>query len=112
MTGRCGGATSTLDLPVCWKVKARRDEMRRVPRVRIGELAERAGISAKAICYYEQIGVLAPPTRTPSGSRDDDHTALGRLALVHAAQAVGYSLVLGGLTLVWSGWRCWPRGWR
>jgi MerR family transcriptional regulator, copper efflux regulator len=92
MTGRCGGATSTLDLPVRWKVKACRDELRKVPAVRIGELAERAGISAKAIRYYEQIGVLTPPTRTPSGYRDYDHATLGRLAFVRAAQAVGLTL--------------------
>jgi MerR family transcriptional regulator, copper efflux regulator len=92
MTGRCGGPASTLDLPVCWKVKACRDEVRKVPAVRIGELAERAGISAKAIRYYEQIGVLTPPTRTPSGYRDYDHAALGRLAFVRAAQAVGLTL--------------------
>jgi DNA-binding transcriptional MerR regulator len=92
MTGQCGGATSTLDLPVYWKVKACRDELRKVPAVRIGELAERAGISAKAIRYYEQIGVLTPPTRTPSGYRDYDHAALGRLEFVRAAQAVGLTL--------------------
>jgi MerR family copper efflux transcriptional regulator len=60
--------------------------------VRIGELAERAGISAKAIRYYEQIGVLAPPARTPSGYRDYDHATLGRLGFVRAAQAVGLTL--------------------
>jgi MerR family copper efflux transcriptional regulator len=60
--------------------------------VRIGELAERAGISAKAIRYYEQIGVLTPPTRTPSGYRDYGHADLGRLAFVRAAQAVGLTL--------------------
>jgi MerR family transcriptional regulator, copper efflux regulator len=63
-----------------------------VPRVRIGELAERAGISAKAIRYYEQIGVLAPPARTASGYRDYGHAALGRLEFVRAAQAVGLTL--------------------
>jgi MerR family transcriptional regulator, copper efflux regulator len=63
-----------------------------VPAVRIGELAERAGISAKAIRYYEQIGVLTPPTRTRSGYRDYDHATLGRLAFVRAAQAVGLTL--------------------
>ncbi len=61
-------------------------------RVRIGELAERAGASTKAIRYYEQIGVLAAPARTPSGYRDYDHAALGRLAFVRAAQAVGLTL--------------------
>jgi MerR family copper efflux transcriptional regulator len=83
---------ATLDLPVYWKVKAHRDELGRALTVRIGELAERAGISAKAIRYYEQIGLLAPPARTPSGYRDYDHATLGRLAFIRAAQAVGLTL--------------------
>ena len=60
--------------------------------MRIGELAGRAGISAKAIRYYEQVGILAPPARTPSGYRSYDQTALGRLEFVRAAQAVGLTL--------------------
>ncbi len=60
--------------------------------MRIGELAERAGISAKAIRYYEQLGILAPPARTPSGYRAYDETVLGRLGFVRAAQALGLSL--------------------
>jgi MerR family transcriptional regulator, copper efflux regulator len=60
--------------------------------MRIGELAGRAGISTKAIRYYEQVGILAPPARTPSGYRSYDQTALGRLEFVRAAQAVGLTL--------------------
>jgi MerR family copper efflux transcriptional regulator len=60
--------------------------------MRIGELAEQAGISTKAIRYYEQVGILAPPARTPSGYRSYDQTALGRLEFVRAAQAVGLTL--------------------
>jgi MerR family transcriptional regulator, copper efflux regulator len=60
--------------------------------MRIGELAERAGISTKAIRYYEQIGVLAPPARTASGYRAYDQAALGRLGFVRAAQALGLTL--------------------
>jgi MerR family transcriptional regulator, copper efflux regulator len=60
--------------------------------MRIGELAEQAGISTKAIRYYEQIGILAPPARTPSGYRTYDQAALGRLSFVRAAQAVGLTL--------------------
>jgi DNA-binding transcriptional MerR regulator len=44
--------------------------------MRIGELAEQAGISAKAIRYDEQIGILAPAARTPSGYRAYDQAAL------------------------------------
>ena len=58
----------------------------------IGELAEQAGISTKAIRYYEQIGILAPPARTPAGYRTYDHAALGRLGFVRAAQALGPTL--------------------
>jgi MerR family transcriptional regulator, copper efflux regulator len=60
--------------------------------MRIGELAGRAGISTTAIRYYEQVGILAPPARTPSGYRSYDQTALGRLEFVRAAQAVGLTL--------------------
>jgi MerR family transcriptional regulator, copper efflux regulator len=60
--------------------------------MRIGELAEQAGISTKAIRYYEQIGILTPPARTSSGYRTYDQTALGRLGFVRAAQALGLTL--------------------
>jgi MerR family transcriptional regulator, copper efflux regulator len=60
--------------------------------MRIGELAEQAGISTKAIRYYEQVGILAPPARTPSGYRSYDQMALGRLEFVRAAQALGLTL--------------------
>ena len=60
--------------------------------MRIGELAEQADISTKAIRYYEQIGILTPPARTPSGYRTYDEAALGRLSFVRAAQAVGLTL--------------------
>lgn len=60
--------------------------------MRIGELAERAGVSAKAIRYYEQIGVLPPPARTPAGYRAYGEDALDRVAFVRAGQAVGLTL--------------------
>jgi MerR family transcriptional regulator, copper efflux regulator len=60
--------------------------------MRIGELAEQAGISTKAIRYYEQIGILAPPARTRSGYRTYDRTAVGRLGFIRAAQALGLTL--------------------
>jgi MerR family transcriptional regulator, copper efflux regulator len=60
--------------------------------MRIGELAEQAGISTKAIRYYEQIGILAPPARTAAGYRTYDQLTIGRLTFVRAAQAVGLTL--------------------
>jgi MerR family transcriptional regulator, copper efflux regulator len=60
--------------------------------VQIGELAQRSGLSVKALRYYEDIGVLAPPRRTASGYRDYGTDVLGRLEFVRAAQAVGLTL--------------------
>jgi DNA-binding transcriptional MerR regulator len=60
--------------------------------VRIGELGERAELSAKTIRYYEDIGILPEPERTASGYRDYDESALERLRFIKAAQAVGFTL--------------------
>jgi MerR family transcriptional regulator, copper efflux regulator len=60
--------------------------------MRIGELARQAGVSTKAIRYYEQIGILAPPERTASGYRAYDPNTLGRLGFVRAAQGLGLTL--------------------
>lgn len=60
--------------------------------MRIGELAARAGLTAKTIRFYEQAGVLPDPKRRPSGYRDYDDAALARLRFVKAAQAAGLTL--------------------
>ena len=60
--------------------------------MRIGELATAAAVPAKTIRYYEQIGVLAPPTRTASGYRTYDRTTVDRLRFIRAAQAAGLTL--------------------
>ena len=60
--------------------------------MRIGELAERAGVSTKTLRFYEQVGVLSEPDRTDSGYRDYDEAAVDRLAFVRAAQTAGLTL--------------------
>ncbi|RZU30689.1 heavy metal-responsive transcriptional regulator [Blastococcus saxobsidens] len=60
--------------------------------MRIGELAARAGVSVKALRFYESAGVLPEPARRPSGYRDYDEQALARLRFVKAAQAAGLTL--------------------
>ena len=60
--------------------------------MRIGELASRSGISAKAIRYYEGIGLVRAPRRSASGYRDYDNLTVDHLAFIRAAQAVGLSL--------------------
>lgn len=58
----------------------------------IGELARRSGVSTKALRFYEDQGVLAPPARTASGYRDYGEAAVERLAFVAAAQSAGLTL--------------------
>lgn len=60
--------------------------------MRIGELADRSGVNPTTIRYYEDIGLLAEPERTPSGYRDYTDAAVARLAFVRAAQSIGLSL--------------------
>lgn len=60
--------------------------------MRIGDLARRSGVTAKTIRYYEDIGLVEPPERTPSGYRDYEPAALERLAFIRGAQAIGLSL--------------------
>lgn len=60
--------------------------------MQIGELGKRAGVSAKTVRYYEQIGIVPEPERTTSGYRDYDSSALERLKFIKAAQAVSLSL--------------------
>jgi DNA-binding transcriptional MerR regulator len=60
--------------------------------MRIGELTERSGVPSTALRYYEQAGLLPPPSRTSSGYRVYDADVLPRLRFIRAAQAVGLSL--------------------
>jgi len=55
-------------------------------------MADEVGITTEAIRYYEKVGLLPAPTRTPSGYRDYNHRALERLRFIRTAQAVGFTL--------------------
>lgn len=57
----------------------------------IGEVARRAGITASAIRYYENAGLLPPPERL-SGQRRYQPSVLGRLALIRGAQRAGFTI--------------------
>lgn len=60
--------------------------------MRIGQLADAAGVSAKTVRYYESEGLLHEPDRTPSGYRDYDADTVDRLAFIRHAQAAGLTL--------------------
>ena len=57
----------------------------------IGEVAQRAGMTASRIRYYEARGLLPPPGRV-SGKRRYGSDVLRRLAIIDAAQRVGFGL--------------------
>jgi MerR family redox-sensitive transcriptional activator SoxR len=61
------------------------------PKMRIGEVARRAGVRVSLIRYYEEIGLLSEAERV-SGQRRYDDTVLRRLAVIDVAQRAGLSL--------------------
>ena len=63
-----------------------------ISRMRIGTLAEQTGVTTKTIRYYESVGLLTEPTRTPSGYREYGDDAVQRLRFIRDAQASGLSL--------------------
>lgn len=60
--------------------------------MRIGELADQSGVTAKTIRFWESTGLLADPTRTPSGYRDYDPAVVDRLRFIRHAQSAGLTL--------------------
>jgi len=60
-------------------------------QMRIGEVAQRAGVRVSLIRYYEEIGLLPQAPRV-SGQRRYDETVLRRLAIIDVAQRAGLSL--------------------
>jgi MerR family Zn(II)-responsive transcriptional regulator of zntA len=60
--------------------------------MRISELAGVTGTTPKTLRFYEDIGLLRPATRTPSGYRDFDSDVIDRLDFIRRGQAAGLTL--------------------
>jgi DNA-binding transcriptional MerR regulator len=58
--------------------------------VRIGELAERAGVSVRSLRYYEEQGLLTS-ARSPSGQRHYSEDAVERVRFLQRLYAAGLS---------------------
>lgn len=56
--------------------------------MRIGELAERTGVSVRSLRYYEQQGLLVS-TRSPGGQREYPETAVDRVIRIQEMFAAG-----------------------
>jgi DNA-binding transcriptional MerR regulator len=67
--------------------------------MKIGDLAERVGVSAKTVRYYESIGLLPEPERTASNYRDYGVDATERLRFIRDSQVAGLTLAEVGSIL-------------
>jgi DNA-binding transcriptional MerR regulator len=85
----------TVDLPVDWKCKRGEGRGRGAvvdSEMRIGDLASRAGVNPKTVRYYEEIGLMPPPERRPSGHRLYGGEDLERMRFIRSAQRLGITL--------------------
>ena len=60
--------------------------------MRIGDVAERAGVNVETLRYYERRGLLPEPFRSPGGHRDYDDDTVRFVRAVKEAQTLGFSL--------------------
>lgn len=60
--------------------------------MRISEVAERSGVSARMLRYYDRQGVVRPSGRTTSGYREYDEQDVWRLLRVEGLRALGLGL--------------------
>ena len=75
--------------------------------VRISELAERVGVPISTVRYYERIGLLGLPVRTPAGYRDYGEDTAARLLFVSRARKMGLTCEqITELLPIWDGTNC------
>jgi len=58
----------------------------------IGTLAAQTGAKVQTIRYYERIGLMPEPGRTPGGQRRYGEAELDRLGFIRHARQLGFSL--------------------
>jgi MerR family copper efflux transcriptional regulator len=74
--------------------------------MRISELAERSGVPATTLRFYETIGLVSAD-RTSAGYRDYDAGAVDRLRVITEAMRLGLTLDdIGGLLGTWTSGSC------
>jgi MerR family mercuric resistance operon transcriptional regulator len=61
-------------------------------RLAIGALSQRTGCQVETIRYYERVGLLPAPARSPAGYRLYAAPHLKRLTFIRQARALGFSL--------------------
>lgn len=73
--------------------------------LKIGQLAQRAGVNVDTVRYYERAGLLPAPQRQPSGYRAYTSDAVRRLRFIRRAKTLGFTLEEVGELLNISGQR-------
>ena len=69
----------------------------------IGEAAAAAGVSAKMIRHYEQIGLVPAATRTDSGYRQSSERDVSILRFIRQSRQLGFSMEqIADLLGLWS----------
>jgi MerR family copper efflux transcriptional regulator len=69
----------------------------------IGEAADAAGVSAKMIRHYEQIGLIAPAARTDAGYRQYGEREVSALRFIRQSRLLGFSIAqIGELMKLWT----------
>ncbi len=75
--------------------------------MRISQLAEQADVPVSTVRYYERIGLLGPPSRSPAGYRDYDAEASTRLLFIAQSRRLGLTCdQVAELLPVWAGVDC------
>lgn len=62
------------------------------PRLRIGELARRSGVSPDTLRHYERLQLLPKAARTSGGFREYPDGSERRVKVIQQALAIGFSL--------------------
>jgi len=62
------------------------------PPLTVGELARRTGLTVRALHHYDEVGLLVPSARTPSGHRRYAAADVRRLARIVALRGLGLGL--------------------
>jgi len=60
--------------------------------MKIGEVAQRAGVSVDTVRFYERRGVLPAAQRRPSGYRMFNESTVERIRMARALQDLGFTL--------------------
>lgn len=60
--------------------------------LKVGELAQRAGLTVRALHHYDSIGLLAPSARSEAGYRLYDREDVARLQQIQALRKLGMDL--------------------